>query len=306
MEPAAADVIDFTPVVAGRQRTICCHRGQFSGRFPANSLASVRECVAGGAARLEIDVRFLADDGKLIFHGKELEHETTGSGRVDALSSEAARAICYRTPDAGGLCFLNEIVAALKDAPTRLQVDLKLMRPISPQRVQLLADTLAPLRDRVVIGSQAHWNLRPFRALGFPVGLDPRLHWYYEPDRPAESIPTRLGVHGLWDDSPLAHIKYATACEYFEARTEDLLGLLPGAVEWMVDVHTLRHMAKFGFELGKQLAPRGVELAAWTLRDAGRDATTQTLAEMFALGATTIIADDAPAVARYASALRSL
>ncbi|MEO9255056.1 MAG: hypothetical protein ABI305_05920, partial [Tepidiformaceae bacterium] len=77
----------------------------------------------------------------------------------------------------------------------------------------------------------------------------------------------------------------------------------PGAVEWMLDQHTLRRVASFGVLLGEVLAERSIELAAWTLKDAGPVSTTVALREMFDLGATTIIADDAPAIARYAGAL---
>lgn len=294
--------LDFTPTIAGRERVICCHRSKLSGDFPSNSFAAVEECLAGGAARLETDVRFLPDDGMLLFHGTDLDQDTTGSGKVDGLSSLAARQLTYSTPGSEPLCFLDNIVRAMVGSRTTLQVDLKLMRPISPHRVRLLADALAPLGDRVIIGSQAHWNLRPFAALGLRVGFDPRLHWYYEPDRKAESIPARLGGYGLWDDAPIAHIKYATPREYFDTRVEDLLGLLPSATEWMVDQHTLRRMASLDYLLGDVLAERGIGLAAWTLRDTGFEATTAVLREMFALGATTIIAD-APTIARYAQRL---
>ena len=75
------------------------------------------------------------------------------------------------------------------------------------------------------------------------------------------------------------------------------------AVEWMVDVDTLLHVADLGCALGGLLGERGISLAAWTLRDEGAEVSGALLRRLFAAGVTTVIADDAPALARYAAAL---
>lgn len=294
---------ELAPVIAGKRRSICCHRAMLSGKYPPNSLAAVKECVAAGAPRLEIDVRFLADEAMLVFHDTELAHETTGTGRVNALDAPAARTLRYRADPTHGICFLDDVVQAMRDGETILQVDLKLMRPIVPARVKLLAEVLAPLGDRVLIGSRAQWNLHPFAELGFRVAFDPTLQWNYEPDRQTGGIPARMGVWGLWDDSPLAGVPYATADEYLQARVTDLAYLLPAAVEWMVDIRTLRYLGSLGFPLGCELERRGIQLAVWTIRDAGEDATSSLMRELFSLGATTIIANDALTIGRYAMSL---
>jgi hypothetical protein len=118
-----------------------------------------------------------------------------------------------------------------------------------------------------------------------------------------ELTPRRLGVHGLWDDAPLAHIPHASAAEYTARRIDDLVGLVPGAVEWMVDITTIRHLAAIGCVLGQELAGHGIELAAWTMRDRGEPQTSATLRELLDLGAATIIADDAPVIAKLATDL---
>ena len=155
----------------------------------------------------------------------------------------------------------------------------------------------------MLIGTQAHWNLAPFARRGFPVAFDPTLQWHYAPDRPLELTPRQLGVHGLWDDAPLAQIPHASAADYTASRISDLVGLVPQAVEWMVDIATIRHLASIGCVLGDELAARGIELAAWTLRDRGEPQTSATLREMLRLGATTIISDDAPVIGRLAAAV---
>lgn len=291
----------LAPIVMGSRRVFCCHRAGYSRRFPPNSLAAVRECVEAGVPRLEIDVRFLADDGMLIFHDAHLDDETTGSGRVSELDSPAARALRFTSDPSLGPCFLEDVVAAMEGSSTLLQVDLKLMRPISERRLHLLAGAVAPLGARVLVGSQAHWNLRPIQDWGAPVAFDTTLQWHYDAGRTQAGLtPSRRGLHGLWDDAPIAHIPAFGARDYAEARIDDLVGLLPGAVEWMVDIATLRHLGALGVSLGAELAHRGIELAAWTMRDAGPEASTARLRELFALGATTIITDDAAVLAGYA------
>ena len=287
--------------VLGRERTFCCHRATFSGAHPPNSLAAVAECVGAGVPRLEVDVRFLRDDAMLVFHDGMLDGETTGSGLVDALDAPGARQVRLREHPETGLCFLEDVVVAMAGGPTLLQVDLKLMRPISPARVRLLAEALAPLEGRLVVGSQAHWNLRPLATAGLPVALDPTLHLHRnERRRPGDGLtPARKGIHGLWDDAPLAQIRHATAAEYLAARVEDLAGLAPAAVEWMVDIETLRYASALGVGLGEVLAERGIALAAWTMRDEGPERSRMLLQELFEIGATTIITDYGRMLAGY-------
>lgn len=299
---ASALGLELAPAVMGARRVFCCHRATLSGAHAPNSLPAVSECVEAAVPRLELDVRFLADDSMLIFHDRLLDHETNARGPVDALDRAAARDVRHRTGEP--LCFIEEVVDILRTGSTLFQVDLKLMRPITNERVQLLLEALAPLGDRVLIGSQAHWNLRPLALAGLPVALDPTLHWHHAPGRTGEGVvPGRLGMHGLWDDAPLAHIRHASAAEYIHARVEDLIGILPAAREWMVDISTLQHIATLGIELPRVLAARGIEVAAWTMRDAGPGPTTEALRRLFAMGVTTVITDHARQLARYAACL---
>lgn len=302
-QESAADLL--RPVVGGRQRIICCHCGSLSGGWPPNSLEAVRECVAARVPRLEIDVRFLADDTMLVYHDATLDHETTGSGRVEELDGDRAGALRFSANEHLAIPFLADVVDALRGSGTLLQVDLKLMRVMSREREGRLAAALTPVKEHTLIGSQAHWNLRGLARRGFRVALDPALHWHYAPGRSPALFPGREGIHGLWDDAPIAHNRRVSALDYFAVRLDDLVTLLPEAVEWMVDIPTVRHMARHGFMLGHELAARGLELAAWTLRDRGAVETTAVLREMFAAGADCVIADDAPAVGACAATLGS-
>jgi glycerophosphoryl diester phosphodiesterase len=264
-------------------------------------LPAVAECVAAHVPRLEIDVRFLADDRMVIFHDSLVDESTTGSGRIDAMDWPQTEALRYRQDTSVGICRLEDVVQVIATCDMLLQVDLKLMRPMSIARRRALVRALEPVGAQVIVGSQAHWNLRDLG--GLRVALDPTLEWHYAPGRRAELTPARLGVHGLWDDAPIASIRHATLAEYFRARIEDIVGLLPQAAEWMVDIQTLRYLASHGCPLGNELHARGIELAAWTMRDEGRETSGALLRELFELGADTIITDDSAVLGGYAAAL---
>ena len=295
--------VDLAPVVAGARRVFCCHEATLTGRHARNSLEAVAECVAAGVPRLEVDVRFLADDGMLVFHDSWFDAMTDAEGAVSTFDTAATRRI-RTTPHGSTLPLFEEVVDVIPHGQTLLQVDLKLTRWMTPERESRLAAALEPIRDRVLIGSMAHWNLRGLQARGFRVALDPTLQWHALPRRdPGGGIaPGRMGLHGLWDDAPLAHVPRVASAHYLASRVEDLLALLPAA-EWMVDYQTLLHLRTMEFDLGHELAKRGVELAAWTIRDDGPDATKPLLAALFSLGTATVITDYAERLAEYARAL---
>lgn len=280
------------PEVAGRRRTICCHSAALSGAHAPNSLEAVRECVAAGVPRLEVDVRFAADDGLVCFHDASLDAQTTGAGRVSDHTTFALRAVTYRSTGES-LALLEEVIDAIRGSSTVLQVDLKLNRPISPSRVERLEQALAPVASQVVVGSQSPWNLRKFSRV--PVAFDPTLFLNYTPGRRQAPYPRQRGIHGFWDDSPLARNPYTTPQQYLEARFEELRGLVPAAIEWMVDIGTVFRIADLGIALGDELARHGIELAAWTLKE--RDPVQATLERLWAAGAATVITDVPLAVA---------
>ncbi|MBE0608684.1 MAG: hypothetical protein IH609_04845, partial [Dehalococcoidia bacterium] len=275
-----------------------CHRATLSGRHVPNSLQAVDECVTARVPRLEIDVRFLADDAMLVFHDGRLDQETTGAGKVDALDRAAAVGLRSRQDERVRICFLEDVVDRMRGTTTVLQVDLKLMRPITQVRARALEAALQPVRSHVLVGSQAHWNLRPLR--GLPLALDPTLQWHSERGRHGNLLPRTLGLHGLWDDSPLAANPHVSSTEYIQSRVEDLRGLLPAAVEWMVDIATIEHVASLGVQLGELLGRRGVSLAAWTLRS-GEPDPVSLLGRLYRTGVRTVITD-APLAAADAAA----
>lgn len=281
------------PDVNGRRRVFCCHSATLSGQHAPNSFAAVRECIEARVPRLEVDVRFTADDAMVCFHDAELDRLTTGSGAVGLHTAVALRAIQFRATSEP-LCFLEDVVELVRSSSTILQVDLKLSRPITPARVRRLEDALEPLGDEVIVGSQSPWNLR--RLSRVPVAFDPTLFFNYTSAKRQALYPRQRGLHGFWDDSPLALNPHASAEEYLRTRIEELQGLVPAAVEWMVDIGTILRMAELGVRLGDVLAASEIGLAAWTLSE--RDPLQSTLDRIWEAGTTTVITDVALAVSQ--------
>ncbi len=269
----------------GRGRVVlAAHQGRLTGAETPNSLLSVAACAAAGAARVEVDVTFTRDGEAVVSHERELR---VGGRRVPAdevTSSEVP-----------GLPRLWEVVQLLRASAAVLQVDLKLFRPIRAQEVERLLAVLSPIQPRVLVGSQAHWNLRPLAAAGLAVGFDPTLHFrYVAPGAPrswARGHPKRTGVWGFRDDSPLAQEASASPVAYLEARFTDLLALVPGVAELMVDYGTILRLGELGFALGLELQRRGVALAAWTVREYEGGTTLHLLHRLAELGVSTIITD---------------
>ena len=278
------------PVISGRERVICCHGATLSGHWAPNALEAIVECAAAGVPRLEVDVRFMADDTMVLLHDDDLAHGTTGAGRVSELSRSTLAGVRHCGPG-GSVAFLEDAVEALVDTNTILQVDLKLSRPITVERACALSRALQRLGQRALVGSQSLWNLRALE--GVAVALDPSLHLRAGTSsglRPDGAAPSTLGVHGFWDDSPIAHNALWPVEEYLEARVQDLLAVLPQATEWMVDIDTILRMGACGLALGVRLHASGTQLAAWTVRE-GTPHRDDTVPRLWELGADTLITD---------------
>lgn len=298
--PRAIDDV-FRPTWDGYRRTIACHKADLDGTHAPNSVAAVQACVAAGAPRVELDLRFLADGVMVAFHDAELQHDSTGRGNVEAADLGALEPLRYLGFPETPIARFAELVDAVRGSRTVLQVDLKALRPLDGAQLDALDAVLRPVADHCIVGTPAHWNLAPIAARGFRVAFDPTRHWHYWPGRPADRgyLPALEGLHGLWDDSPLAHVPGVEDRDYVASRMNDLMGIAPAAAEWMMDMHTLRHLLAMGFPMGHLLHERGIELAAWTVQDRGEATTTARVRELFDLGADTIIADRAVTIAGY-------
>ena len=291
----------LAPIVSGARRVFCCHKAVLSGALVPNSIDAVAECVSANVPRLEIDVQFLADDAMLVYHDNDLVRESNGTGPVIALDRQSASVLRYRRDENVRIAFLEEIVDLVRESDCVLQVDLKLSQPFTRSRLDTFLDALKPLGERALVGSQAYWNVRKVAGQGPAVAIDPTWQWNMFGPLEDGIGPARQGIFGVWDDSPMAHLRGLAPREYVRGRIDDIAGLLPEATEWMVDWQTILHISQLGESLGTLLAEKNIGLTAWTVRDRGPEVTGPLLKMLFALGATTIITDNAARLATYAT-----
>lgn len=282
------------------------HMAAHDGRFPPNSLEAIRTCLEEAADCIEIDVAALADGDFAVVHDLDLDSETTGHGKAAHCSSAEARELRLKLPNERSssyrLPLLSDVVALMLQHPgkTRLQIDLKDVDPYkTSEPAERLARLLEPLGDRVIVSSQADWQIRrlpPWLDLGFDPGF--YLAWYPATDVDAVGPPYRLGAYGYLDDHPLAARRTVSSRRYLSERCEVLLALVPGISTMYVYHGMLSRSLGDGFNWAEALHRASVRLVAWTLdthrpgtaeqvrllRDAGVDFfTTDTPAALAAL-----------------------
>ena len=151
----------------------------WSGNYIPNSLAAVQECYRARVARAEIDIAMLADEDFLVVHDLDLAHATSSQGRVEGHDPRPGRAIASearRSGQCGASTVLSEVADAIvrEPFPTLLELDLKDWKPWPWPRVEELVRLLQPVKDRVIFGGGADWNLRRVQRVDptLPVGFN--------------------------------------------------------------------------------------------------------------------------------------
>ena len=221
------------------------HRAAWSGAYPENSLAALRECYAERLARVEIDFRFRSGDFIVA-------HDEPRPGAQVLPLGEAL-----------------EVVRRAPDGPTVLMLDAKDDAPWPPDMVERFLRLVDPVRDRIFLGSPADWNLRRLRKVDpdLTVTFDPQyyLTWAARPDE----VPGRTGAYGYQDTHPLAFRRTVPTADYLRERFESLATLVPGARELHLRLTFFEHMLDDGFNAAAFLHETGVLVDVWTI-----DATT--------------------------------
>ena len=247
-----------------------------------NSLEAIAACLDVAAAFVEIDVTALRDDDYLLVHDPRLEAETSGYGPVAACSAADARALTFRG-SAGrpvSVPLLSDVVALFVERSTRsrLQIDFKNTRPFpDDEPLRRLVRLIEPLGSRVLVSTNADWQLRKLRRIApwLDLGLD--IHFYLDwqeagKARSPETLPRQIGEHGYWDDHPLAREKYWPTAEYLADRCESLMGLVPKISTFYVSYRLLARSLDDGFNWAEALHARGIKLDAWTMDVTSRTA----------------------------------
>jgi glycerophosphoryl diester phosphodiesterase len=250
------------------------HRALWSGAYPENSLAAIEECYRAGVARLEIDVCMLADRDFLVVHDLHLDDATDGTGLVrnkTVREAAALRLVHDGHVSAERPPLLSEVVAliAAQRGRSLLDLDLKEMEPLPWRCVEELARLVAPIKDRIIFGSIADWNLRRLLQVDptLPVGFNPAAYLDWVPEgRPLrEGMPPR-GAYGYLDRHPLAQTRSTSTADYLSDRLGGILRLVPGAREVHMRLAAWEHMLGDGVDDAIDLVHRhNLLLDVWTL-----------------------------------------
>ncbi len=261
----------------GRQVQLKAHGCVWSGEFPENSLAAIRECVMAPVARAEIDINLLRDGDFLVTHDVQLDSATTGSGPVRLTTrQEAAQLRCrwrgqvwdHRPP------LLSDVVDLLRaeESPTVLELDAKDIDPWPWARVEELARLVEPVRDRVIFGGCADWNLRRLVYVDprIRVGFTPTFYLdWVPPTAIPDELPGEVGAYGYLDRHPLARARHEPTSDYLWERLSAMVRLVPGISEMHIRLSLFERMQSDGLgDTTHRLRRAGIRVDVWTL-DAG-------------------------------------
>jgi glycerophosphoryl diester phosphodiesterase len=261
----------------GRQVQLNVRGCVWSGSFPENSLAAIRECLTLPVARAEIDLNMLGDRDFLVTRDAYLDDATTGSGPVRLTTRQAAAQLhCrwrgqvweHRPP------LLSEVVDLLREqaSPTVLGLDVKDVEPWPYSRVDELARLVEPVRDQLIFGGCADWNLRRLAQVDprIRVAFTPTFYFDWVPQNSAPGdLPGEVGAYGYLDRHPLARTRNQPPSDYAWERLNALVRLVPAASEMHIRLSLFERMQAGGLgDTAHRLHRAGLRVDVWTL-DAG-------------------------------------
>ncbi len=193
---------------------LVAHRGD-AGRYPENTVASIRAALEAGVGAVEFDVQLTADRVPVVLHDANLQRTTGVDAEVLDVDADRVRAI--ETGDGVTVPTLAEMVAELRAWPDAIAfVEIK--------RASIRRFGVGPVVDRVLD------ELRPVMDNAVVVSFD----------REAVALARRRGgarigwVIEAWDDAVLADAE-ALGPEYLFCDMP-IAGdrLWPGPWQWVV------------------------------------------------------------------------
>jgi glycerophosphoryl diester phosphodiesterase len=280
----------------GHSARLVCHMGVLSGRHRRNSFDAMRECFAAGVYRFEIDVHSLAGPDFIVFHDRRLESVTNGRGSIGRATPDEIRAITFTQHPDDRPPLLSEVVEMMRDCDTELQLDLKDWRPLPPERLTALIETIMPVRERVIVSSGQDWNLARLHQAGPAVrfGFDPGHYLDHAIEGDQVFLPRTMGAYGYRDDHPLAFGRTEATCDYLEQRMEMLMLQAPGASEYFLSYRLVCQMLDDGFNVAEWLHERGIGANVWTPDYHGEE-SLRVLERLIAAGIDRVTTNTAPA-----------
>ncbi len=279
-----------------RSALLVCHMGVLSGKHPRNSIEAIAECFEANAGRIEIDIHSLDGDDYVVFHDYRFETQTTHAGAIGAATPADVRSMRYRERPDSRPALLSEVADLARGCDTELQLDWKDLRLASPRRLRALADTVAPIRERVIVSAPQDWNLRRLRAAApeVPQGFDPGHYIDHMIEQHQVVLPRQVGAYGYRDDHPMAFGRGNPVVDYLESRMEALALQAPGAREYFLNFRLVLQMLGDGFNPAEWLHTRGIGANAWTADYPG-PATVAMAERLIDAGIERITTNTAPA-----------
>jgi glycerophosphoryl diester phosphodiesterase len=271
------------------------HMAVYSGDYAPNSLAAIRECVRADVERIEIDIHSLAGSDYIVSHDRRLEDATTGRGAVGRATPDNVRAVRLRDRADGRPALLSEVIEVVHPSPMQIQLDLKDWRPLSVERVRVLDELVAPMRDRIIVSSGQDWNLSLLRAAapGIAIGFDPGFYIAHPTADAGAPLPRNRGAYGYLDDHPMAIGRAEETAAYLARRFEALILQAPGSREFFLSYHLALMMLADGFNAASFLHARGIDANVWTPDYTGPDAVV-VLARLIDAGFDRVTTNTAP------------
>jgi glycerophosphoryl diester phosphodiesterase len=247
--------------------------GMLSGAHHRNSIEAIGECFEAGVGRIEIDVHSLSGADYVVYHDRRFDSETTSGGSTGAATPDEVRALRFKSWPESRPPLLSEVVELARGFETEMQLDWKDWRLMSAERVRALADTVAPIRERIIVSTGQDWNLRRLRDAdpSFPFGFDPGHYIARRSETDPVFLPHGSGAYGYRDDHPLAIGKANDVRDYLAARMETFLLLAPGAREYFINYGLVLQMLDDGFNVAEWLHARGIGANVWTADYAGAE-----------------------------------
>jgi hypothetical protein len=198
---------------------------------------------------------------------------------------------------------LSDVVGLLRatPSPTLLELDAKDVEPWP--RVEELARILAPVKDRVVVGSAADWNLRRLLTVDptMPVGFDPMFYLDWAPaGAEIDPLPGARSAYGYLDAHPLARERRGSTADYLRDRLGAILRLVPGARDFHLRLGAAEQMLDDELvDLSTIVHRLGYKLDYWTL-DADTPGWQARLVRAVTAGADIVTTNTPRALAKVA------
>lgn len=254
--------------------TLIHHAANCGHHEPPGSIAALEQCLASGAAVIEIDVIPLADGSFALLHDQDLAADTNGTGKAPQMTRQQVEPLHYVvngivTDQTVG--FLEDAIDLLKNFPStkRLQLDLKPYTPLTQAVLREFLGLLDPVMDRIQVTSVADWAVRSLAksAPDLSLGYDPLLYLDLvdEEPRPEDIPPFRVGAFGFRDDHPLSAFQWGPLGDYFAARAAALLVQVPRGCEWFIRGELLKCASDAGFDWINYLHQHGSRVDGWTI-----------------------------------------